>query len=135
VAKRVAVFDGLHVKTKPHPRQGFNGLMQVALGRPNERIANSDGCKSGPLGTPGRTNLSTNGTCQLERTENLVSKSARGATLQVRQHVTPRIEEIAISLQIPQCNSGGPAWMRTGRNARGSRGLCVHREICQSSGV
>jgi hypothetical protein len=65
VAKRAAVFDGLHVKAKPHPRQGFNGLMQVALGRANERTANGC-CKCGPLGTPGRTDLSTNGTCQLE---------------------------------------------------------------------
>jgi len=44
---------------------------------------------------PSRTDLSTNGTCQLERTENLASKGTRRERYTVRQQVTRRIEEKA----------------------------------------
>ena len=47
------------------------------------------------VGTPTRTRLSTNGTCQLEKTENLASKGTRRARYAARQHFTPRIEEKA----------------------------------------
>jgi hypothetical protein len=45
------------------------------------------------LGTPGRTELSTNGTCQPEKTENLASECPRRATYTVRQAAAPRSKE------------------------------------------
>ena len=51
------------------------------------------GCSSGPLGTPGRTDLSTNWTCQLEKTENVALKGPSAATYTFRQRVAPRSEE------------------------------------------
>ena len=49
------------------------------------------------LGTPGRTDLSTKGTCQLERTEKLASKGIRRVRHAVRQHAIPRTKEKAQS--------------------------------------
>jgi hypothetical protein len=46
-----------------------------------------------PLGTPGRTDLSTNATCQLEKTENFASKRHRRTTDTVPQRFGPRPEE------------------------------------------
>jgi oxalate decarboxylase len=67
----------------PHSLQGLAGegtefLLVFNDGNFNEDetflLMGSDSCIRCDLGTPGRTDLSTKGTCQLERTENLAPK-------------------------------------------------------------
>jgi hypothetical protein len=57
------------------------------------RLIVSDSCISPNLVPRAEPDLSTNGTCQLEKTENFTSKAPRRTRYTVRNRVTPRSKE------------------------------------------